>query len=55
MRRFYFLCTSLVVILFFCFLGVQGIAAKTLYDDFSGNNLDSGKWIEGELVWARKL
>lgn len=50
MRRFYFLCTSLVVILFVFLGGVQGIAAKTLYDDFSGNNLDSGKWIEGELV-----
>ena len=50
MRRSDFFNTLLIVFLFFCFLGAQDIVAKTLYDDFSGDNLDSAKWIEGELV-----
>ncbi len=47
----HFRCTiSVLIFLFICLFGTQPIAAQTLYDDFSGDYLESSKWKHQEFV-----
>ncbi len=49
MKRICCLSTSLIFLVV-CILGIQTVTAKTLYDNFSGDFLESGKWNQGEFV-----
>ena len=49
MKRICCLSHSLIFLVV-CILGIQTATAKTLYDNFSSNLLDSSKWNEGEFV-----
>ena len=49
MKRVY--CLNIILIFLFIFaIGANDVTAKTLYDDFSGDFLDSSKWDQGEFV-----
>jgi hypothetical protein len=49
MKRCFYLCLLLGVTFAFI-INTQAFAAKFLYDDFSGNFIDSGKWKQVEIV-----
>ncbi len=49
MKQIYCLGTILIFVFAFT-LGINTVAAKTLYDDFSSTYLDSSKWNQGEFV-----
>jgi hypothetical protein len=49
MKRYFCLCL-LVGLAFGLIVNPQAFGAKTLYDDFSGNFIDSSKWNESEFV-----
>jgi hypothetical protein len=49
MKRIY--CLNIILIFLFIFaMGSNAVTAKTLYDDFSGDYLDTSKWNDRELV-----
>ncbi len=43
-------CAGTVILLFLVVLGAEAVRAKSLYDDFSGTHIDSGKWEYREYV-----
>ena len=49
MKRIYCLNTILIFLFIFT-VGTNSVTAKTLYDDFSGDYLDSAKWEEQDFV-----
>ncbi len=49
MKRYFYLCLLLGVI-FALIINTQAFAARALYDDFSGNLIDSSKWKEVDFV-----
>jgi hypothetical protein len=49
MKRICCFCASLIFLVV-CTFGIQPVTAKTLYDNFSGDFLDSSKWNQGEFV-----
>ncbi|MGV7223412.1 MAG: hypothetical protein ACQ9MH_18015 [Nitrospinales bacterium] len=49
MKRICCLSTPLIFLVV-CILGIQTVTAKTLYDNFSGDLLNSSKWNQGEFV-----
>jgi hypothetical protein len=49
MKRYFYLCLFLGVT-FALIINTQAFAARALYDDFSGNLIDSSKWKEVDFV-----
>lgn len=49
MKRYFYLCLLLGVT-FALIINTQAFAARALYDDFSGNLIDSSKWNEVDFV-----
>ncbi len=49
MKRYFYLCL-LLGLAFALIVNTQAFAAKALYDDFSGNFIDSSKWYGSEFV-----